>query len=68
MTFAHYCICGAKWAGEQPQAHYEKIKAIMWTDYHSGPGHAPTDAATAGRIRRKNDAEEREASHKWLQD
>jgi hypothetical protein len=57
--FAHYCSCGAKWAGTMDGRQYRGMKAIYWDRYHSGQGHEPTTPAKAGVARRKADEEAR---------
>lgn len=57
MDFALYCTCGAAWKGTvMPEKKVEAIRRV-WTEVHSGPGHAACDAKTAARARAKAEQE-----------
>lgn len=56
MRIALYCTCGASSVGTiSPDAKAKSFIEKIWNASHSGKGHAPCDAKTAARARRKEE-------------
>lgn len=56
MKLKLFCTCGATATGTiSPDAKAERLKQI-WEQCHTGEGHAPCDAKTASRARRREEA------------
>lgn len=53
--FKRYCICGASMTGTVSPAKNLQWLLSMWSQVHSGDGHAPCDAKTAAAARRRDD-------------
>lgn len=53
MKLGLYCTCGGALYGEIVPDRKAKQIIAAWRQVHSGPGHAPCDAAKAGRARTK---------------
>jgi hypothetical protein len=50
---ACYCTCGSSLTG---RANKPEIPEAAWAEFHSGEGHAPTDAKGAAAARRRERA------------
>lgn len=57
------CTCGARWHGTLGPNAADAVEAV-WKREHTGEGHGPCDAKTAGRIRATQLARERAAEYR----
>ncbi len=61
-AIAKYCVCGSSLTG---RADKPAVLEAAWTEFHTGEGHGPTDAAGAAKARRREEQERRKGRKDW---